>query len=78
MQSYLIDVNNINQTSQWIDLSIIIGKCTKHLKDRKKEEIQNNLIELVYHVFSIAKKHNIDMNQSWSRWLHKTDYKIYY
>ena len=78
MQSYLNDVKQLNHITQWIDLSIIIGKCTKHLKDRTKEEIQINLIELVYHVFSVAKKHDIDMNQSWSRWLHKTDYKIYY
>ena len=64
-------------SSNWLDLTILLGKCSKSIR-LKDENVERNVIDLMHYVLCIAKQNNINMNCSWNRWINKVDYKIYY
>ena len=71
------DLSNY-KNSNWIDFYILLGKCSKSLRKKKFDEIEYNIIEIIYHTLCFSKQNEIDLNIGWNRWKVKVDYKNYF
>ena len=77
MYKYYNEIQNY-ESSNWIDFYMLIGKLSKILRDKDKENIEKLLIYTLFHIMCFSKQNNIDIISSWSRWKVKVDYKNYY
>ena len=67
-----------NQSSyEWLSLSSSVGILSHSIMLQDKKNIQENIIIIFEHIFSMAYCLNIDLDRSWSKWLKKAASKKY-
>lgn len=62
----------------WLVLTTIMGKTSNDIMNNNYQQMETNIVVLLYIIVKIAYVFNIDMDLAWEEWRQKATRKRYY
>jgi hypothetical protein len=75
MDAYINDCKSTEFS--WFDFCKTYGRLATSIKNRDKNSIESNLIQVIIMLFKLSSIYNLNMQNAWSRWNTKAISKIY-